>query len=95
MAQQRKEIRIDQLPPQQLQTLKGQLEEELDGLSQSAATLQNVASEFHRSGEAIERMANQKVGERFSPCHSWADSDAGRACRLAMHYWLRHTAVPC
>ncbi len=61
---QRKEVRIDQLPPQQLSGLKEQLEEELNGLAQSAATLQNVASEFHRSGEAIERLADQKVGER-------------------------------
>jgi Prefoldin subunit len=31
-------------------------------LQQSAVTLQNVASEFHQSGEAIQHLAEQKVG---------------------------------
>lgn len=62
MAQQPKQVRIDQLPPQQLAGLKQQLEEELQGLQQSAVTLQNVASEFHQSGEAIQHLAEQKVG---------------------------------
>lgn len=63
MAQQPKQVRIDQLPPQQLTGLKQQLEEELQGLQQSAATLQTVASEFHQSGEAIQHLAEQKVGQ--------------------------------
>ena len=60
----RKEVKISDLAPQQLSGLKEQLEGELEGLQQSAMTLQNVATEFHNSGEAIEALNNQKEGTR-------------------------------
>lgn len=82
MAQQPKQVRIDQLPPQQLAGLKQQLEEELQGLQQSAVTLQNVASEFHQSGEAIQHLAEQKVGAQ-NRIHVSAPSAGSSACTAA------------
>lgn len=58
----RKEVKLSDLQPQQLSSLKEQFESEIEGLGRSANALQNFATEFHQSGQAIESMAQQKSG---------------------------------
>mmetsp|Transcript_4621 Transcript_4621/g.13284 ORF Transcript_4621/g.13284 Transcript_4621/m.13284 type:complete len:166 (-) Transcript_4621:475-972(-) len=57
-----KQVKLTDLQPQQLGSLKEQLEAELDGLAQSANALQNFAEAFHQSGEAVEGLEDQKPG---------------------------------
>lgn len=58
----RKEVKLTDLQPQQLSSLKEQFENELEGLGRSSAALQNFATEFHQSSQAIEAMGDQKPG---------------------------------
>ena len=55
---------IGNLPPRELVALRDQLEQESRNLAQRAMALQQVAAQFGGSGRAIERLAEQKKGER-------------------------------
>lgn len=57
-----KEVKLTDLQPQQLSSLKEQFENELEGLGRSSAALQNFATEFHQSSQAIEALGEQKSG---------------------------------
>ena len=59
---------IGNLPPRELVALRDQLEQESRNLAQRAMALQQVAAQFGGSGRAIERLAEQKKGERHFFC---------------------------
>lgn len=55
-------IDLNTLDPEQLNMLKEQFQEELNGLMRSTVALQKAAGEFGASGQAIEALQEQKEG---------------------------------
>ena len=66
-----RQVRLDSLGPRELQMIQEQLQEELQGLSQSSLTLQKAAAEYGTSGRAVEQLAGNKKGSMWSALASW------------------------
>ena len=68
MAPKERQQRVDlsSLEPEQLASVQQQLEEEIQSLAQSSIALQKAAGEFGKSGRAVDALAEQKEGERYS-----------------------------
>ena len=76
-ALQERRIDIGGLPPQELASLRSQLEADLDGLQARGGALSGVASQFAATGRAIERLGEAKAGacvcgERRGRGGAWA-----------------------
>ena len=56
---------IDQATLPQLQQIKQQLDQEIQNLTVTAATLSEAASRFHASGKCVEQLHNAKPGEEI------------------------------
>jgi hypothetical protein len=63
-ALQERRIDIGALPPQELASLRAQLEADLDGLQARGGALSGVASQFAATGRAIERLGEATAGKR-------------------------------
>jgi hypothetical protein len=58
----RQTIDLNTLSAEQLDTIREQLEEEIQSFIRSSVALQKAAGEFGSSGRAIENLAEQKEG---------------------------------
>ena len=56
-------IDLGTLDPRELADLRDNVEADVQNLTQSAVALQRAAGEFGKSGQAIERLAEQKEGK--------------------------------
>ena len=59
---QKNQIDLSTLAPQQLDGLRQQIEGELQQLTQSLQTMQNVAKQYGLSGQAINQLKTQEPG---------------------------------